>query len=249
MTVYGAIKRAYRTVAPRGLRDWVYRRTPSALQPFRTQLIRRLEAFARHDEIYDREYYETLVEPTMRISARVMAESICEHFQPETAVDVGCGTGALMEQMQQCGVQMTGFEYALAAVKIARGRALNVVPFDIERDDTPPHHFDLALSTEVAEHLPPACADRFVDLMSSLSGQVVLTAAMPSEVPGAHGTDHVNEQPNEYWISKFQGRGYSFNRDISSEWRREWQRLGVAHCFYSSVMVFSKRGQRQGASV
>jgi hypothetical protein len=82
--------------------------------------------------------------------------------------------------------------------------------------------------------LPASCADRFVDILVSISKTVVLTAATPSVC----GTDHVNEQPNEYWIEKFAARGRRFDQSLSMRWRSEWNKAGMPACFWSSVMIF-----------
>jgi hypothetical protein len=63
---------------------------------------------------------------------------------------------------------------------------------------------------------------------------VVLTAATPSD----SGTDHINEQPNAYWIAKLADRGRAFDESLSMRLRREWEEAGVAGCFWTSAMVF-----------
>jgi hypothetical protein len=95
------------------------------------------------------------------------------------------------------------------------------------------------VSTEVAEHLPETAASRFVELLTALAPCAVVTAALP----GSSGKDHVNEQPNEYWIEKFAERGFVFERDLAMRLRREWRLGGVDEAFYKSVMVFRDPGR------
>ena len=130
-----------------------------------------------------------------------------------------------------------GLELADAALVICRDRGLAVHRFDIERDAKPEFlgRFDLCISMEVAEHLPEHVADKFVDLLCSLSDRVVLTAAVPGE---EHGHNHVNERPNVYWIERFARRGYRCDDRLTKIWRSEWSKNGVAACFASSIMVF-----------
>jgi hypothetical protein len=52
----------------------------------------------------------------------------------------------------------------------------------------------------------------------------------------------VNEQPNQYWISKLTGNGVPLDGELTQRWRAEWTAAGVAHCFASAVMVFRKGG-------
>lgn len=240
MTLYGICKSAYRSVTTKAARDWVFEHTPGFLQPLRTKLIRGLEKTARHDEIYDPSYYAGLIDPTMQSSAEAMAKSIQTDLNPNSVIDLGCGTGVLLQTLKSKGMATFGFEYASAAIETCRSRGLDVQRFDIERDPFPDKHASVAISTEVAEHLPSQCADRFVDLLCHMAPTVVLTAATPGSDAAVHGADHVNEQPNEYWIAKFVARGYQFEQDKSMQWRKDWAAAGVAHCFNHSLMIFRK---------
>lgn len=73
-----------------------------------------------------------------------------------------------------------------------------------------PKPFDLVQCLEVAEHLPAASADTLVDSICRCSDIVVFSAA----TPGQGGHRHVNEQPIEYWIQKFEDRGYTTKRGL-----------------------------------
>jgi hypothetical protein len=96
--------------------------------------------------------------------------------------------------------------------------------------------FDVAISTEVAEHLPERFADRYVDLLTKAAPQIVFTAAFP----GQGGADHVNEQPASYWIGKFSARGFAFDEPLSREWRRQWKEAGIARWYWMNAMIFTK---------
>jgi hypothetical protein len=55
-----------------------------------------------------------------------------------------------------------------------------VIQFDLENDTLPSDYItDIALSTEVAEHLPKSYADHFVDTLCSIANNIVITAAEP----------------------------------------------------------------------
>jgi hypothetical protein len=90
--------------------------------------------------------------------------------------------------------------------------------------------FDVAISLEVAEHLPGGFADRFIDLLTGLSKTVVFTAA----TPGQGGVGHLNELPHAYWIDKFKIRDYHFDEGLSQEWRQQWAKESVAY-FYQKT--------------
>jgi SAM-dependent methyltransferase len=120
-----------------------------------------------------------MVEALAVRSADVMAESIVQEFRPQTVVDVGCGTGALLEALKKRGcAQVFGLEYSDAALTYCRERGLEVRQFDLERDQfCDDRTFDVAISMEVAEHLPARMADTYIDLINQLSDRIVFTAA------------------------------------------------------------------------
>ena len=142
--------------------------------------------------------------PASQSAARIAA-TIAEDLKPTTVIDVGCGTGALLAALRERGCRVCGLEYAEAALVHCRARQLEVEKFDLEHDTyRADRRFEVAISMEVAEHLPEGAADRYVDLLTRLAPVIVFTAASP----GQGGTDHVNEQPPSYWIAKFRDRGF-----------------------------------------
>jgi SAM-dependent methyltransferase len=239
MSLYNRVKRIYKRLVPKPLRHATFLVMPLPLKRLRHHLIRILERWGKHDEIYDANYYSEIVDMYMVDSCDTIAESIIDAFSPRSVIDVGCGGGLLLVAMKRRGISCWGLEYSKAALEICRGRGLDVVKFDLEHDVLPIHFkADLVTSTEVAEHLPSTCADRFVDILCTIGDTVVMTAAQPK--PTSFGTDHVNEQPKEYWIEKFANHGFKYNQTLSMQWRKLWKKRDVAGCFWDGVMVFCK---------
>ena len=173
----------------------------------------------RHDWIYNSDYFDKIVEGPAVRSAERIANSILNSFKVTCVIDVGCGTGALLEALRDRGCDVFGLEYSEAALKYCHARQLNVARFDLERDVfTDNRTFDVAISMEVAEHLPEIVADQYVDLLTCLARVIVFTAASP----GQGGPDHVNEQPPLYWITKFQERGFDYAEELTQRWRENW---------------------------
>lgn len=235
MSFYFTLKKSYKFL-PRSLRHALYEITPPALKRLRTRIVVELEDGAAHDEIYDSTYYAEKVEPTIQLSANGMADTIMRDLAPRTIADVGCGTGTLMAALQARGARVQGFEYSAAALKICRERGLDVAKFDIESDPIPTARVDLVISTEVAEHLPETCADKYLDILTSLSSTIALTAATPDQP----GNDHVNLQPNEYWIAKLANRGFAFDPTKTQAWRSEWEANAVHWIYHHSLMLFHR---------
>ncbi len=191
-----------------------------------------------HQYVYNPTYYEWVDSDAIR-SRDAMADSIVNDLKPKTLVDIGCGTGALLEGICQRGVSAVGMEYSDAGRAMCEKRKLNVRKFNI-LSDSPPEDIknrDVVVSFEVAEHLPESAADRFVDLLCGLSTVVVCSAA----TPGQGGADHLNEQPHEYWIEKFKNRGFDYDAKLTDAWRTLWASKNVARFYSANVMIFRRR--------
>ncbi len=234
-STYGILKGIWCGLLPQKIRHGIYESFPN--KKLYHSVLAKLQAGASHEEIYDQDYYDRLVDPPMQESADIMARSFLQAFNSTSVVDVGCGTGVLLGACRKLGMRANGLEYSEAALGICRKRGIDARKFDIESEIPGGIHADLVVSTEVAEHLHEKYADRFVELLCSVSDTVVLTAA----VPGSTGDDHVNEQPNEYWIAKMDQRGYEYLKDLATQWREEWPKAGVHGIYHSTVMAFRKR--------
>jgi SAM-dependent methyltransferase len=216
----------------------LYRRVLS-LSIRRSPIVMRLkQRLLSHDMLYDLDYYGSAVEGPAVRGAATMADSIYAEFTPTLVIDVGCGTGALLEALHRKGCKVYGLDYSEAALMFCRARGLDVSKFDLERgvfhDD---RMFDVAISLEVAEHLPPSSADRYVELLTRLSPVVVFSAAPP----GSEGMDHVNEQLPSYWISKFRRHGFEYREALTRRWSDEWSRAGTVESYYHQhLMVFGR---------
>ena len=172
-----------------------------------------------HDGVYNAQYYGIFEAPVEK-GAPVICASILNAFHPATLIDVGCGTGALIKAFRERGVRVAGLEYSDAALVLCRARDLDVRKFDLEKDLlATAERFDVAVSMEVAEHLPARVADQYVALLAKLSDVIVFTAARP----GQGGQDHVNEQPPSYWISRFASHGLIHDESTTYAWRHEWR--------------------------
>ena len=213
-----------RAIIPEALRaSWLYQSARHTFMP--------------HDLDYNYNYYVRDVETPASQGAVVMARSITDFFKPKTVIDVGCGTGALLASFRDLGCDVQGLEYASAGIELCETRGLPVLKFNIERDSfTEPGSFDIAVSFEVAEHLPSWSANRYVALLCRLAPVVVMSAARP----GQAGTDHLNLQSPAYWIKKFAELGCKFEEDVRDQFSKQWHAAGVAGFYSKNLLVFSR---------
>lgn len=122
-----------------------------------------------------------------------------------SVVDYGCGTGVYLHELAKRGISVQGYEYSARARAVAKQLyRIDVAPFDLNHFPCDAASYDLSLCIEVAHYLPPALGDRLVDLCAANVRRALFSAAHP----GQHGFGHVNAQPREYWIERFQKRGF-----------------------------------------
>ncbi len=139
-------------------------------------------------------------------AARTVLEIVAE-IMPKigSAVDVGCGVGTWLSVLAERGTAeiqgVDGHWVDEAQLVIPRGAFLKR---DLGQPFTLARRYDLAISLEVAEHLPPERAASFVRLLTDLADVILFSAAIPLQ----GGRGHVNEQWPEFWVGLFQALRY-----------------------------------------
>jgi SAM-dependent methyltransferase len=140
-------------------------------------------------------------------------------------VDVGCGSGAYAAEAIRRGHPTVGLERSGAGRLIAKRQGVDSRRFDLRRE--PPTlsgaPFDLAYCFEVAEHLPAELGQPLVDVLCGLARQIVFSAAPP----GQGGVGHINEQPPDYWHTRFAARNFHHDPSISQALRDSFADSGV----------------------
>jgi len=141
-----------------------------------------------------------------RSSAETIVPLVMERVEPRSVVDLGCGHGIWLQTFARHGVE----DYIGVDGDWVPPEKLHFPPdrFVAHRLDKPlrlGRRFDLAVSLEVAEHLPERGARQFVRNIADLAPCVLFSAAVPYQ----RGTDHVNEQWPDYWASLFAAHGYA----------------------------------------
>lgn len=156
-------------------------------------------------EFYGHDFYKDTHDATVYAARTVLPVVLGALPAVHSAVDFGCGVGTWLAVLKENGVEeILGLDGAWVEKDLLK---IPVGDFREAFFDGPialGKRYDLAMSLEVAEHLPPENAPHFVDSLVSASDFVLFSAA----IPGQGGTNHLNEQWPEYWVGMFRERGY-----------------------------------------
>ncbi len=165
-------------------------------------------------------------------SAEVLVPLIMELFHPRSVVDVGCGTGTWLSVYRAAGCEVLGIDGSWVRAEDLSIPATLFRCHDLTQPLRLPQRFDLAMSQEVAEHLPDSAAPTLVESLTKLAPVVVFSAA----IPGQTGERHVNCQWADYWVSIFERFGFSCCDALR---RRVWDDPRIAVWYRSNVLVFA----------
>ncbi len=182
--------------------------------------------------VYDGDFYRRHRDGS-RASARAILPLVVDWTHPKSAVDVGCGVGTWLAVLRELGVEdVLGIDGGdlddPSLLEISRERFLArdlAAPLDVGRE------FDLALSLEVAEHLPEAAADGFVASLTRLAPVVLFSAAIPHQ----GGRAHVNERWPADWAARFRARSFVALDPVRS---RVWSDPTVVPWYAQNTLVF-----------
>jgi SAM-dependent methyltransferase len=179
--------------------------------------------------LYNPSFYAQFDDESSR-AARVCVPLIVELLTPKSVLDIGCGIGQWLVAFAAQGVQ----DYLGIDGPHIKDNQLRIPTERFRRRDLSQplrleQSFDLAVSLEVAEHLPASRAGAFVQLLVSAAPAVVFSAALPRQ----GGFGHLNEQWPWYWKQLFSRHGYvqldPFRKTI-------WRNPEVA-CYYQQNLL------------
>lgn len=185
---------------------------------------------------YDDAFYQRYVEGMTRSAARVLG-IVYGFYRPASVLDVGCGRGAWLKAAGALGATTRhGLDGPWVEAKDLLDPGITFRPVDFARPlPAFDRCFDLAMSVEVAEHVPESNAEGFVDALCSASDVVLFGAAIPHQ----GGDLHVNEQPQSYWVRKFAARAYDCHDVIRPAL---WHDESVRWWYRQNTFLFVRRG-------
>jgi SAM-dependent methyltransferase len=182
-------------------------------------------------EAYTPQFYEWLSTRSLQ-SARVIVPLLLRYFEVTSVVDIGCGIGTWLKAFVEnnvsdvTGVDGPHIDKAMLMIDKEAFLTLDLCgPLTIGR------RYDVAVSLEVAEHLPEQRAASFLKDLTYAAPVVLFSAA----VPGQPGIEHVNPQWQDYWRAIFGNYGY-MALDIVRP--AIWGRADIDYWYQQNTIVY-----------
>jgi 2-polyprenyl-3-methyl-5-hydroxy-6-metoxy-1,4-benzoquinol methylase len=193
---------------------------------------------------YSADYYETIFENAIKSRDgifKALEKLDFWSFDYKRVIDVGCGIGEFGHKADEYFVEYYGVDYRIPRDKLLIP-AERYAEFDLTSDVEFPFkgiRFDLAICTEVLEHIPEEHAKKAVKLLCSLADTIVFSAA----IPGQGGHNHVNEQWQSYWVNLFFENDFTPLRGL-----REaiWNNPDIDVWYRQNLIVFKNNRSADG---
>jgi SAM-dependent methyltransferase len=175
-------------------------------------------------------------------SAQIILSILYKLYQPLSVVDIGCGLGSWLAAAESLGSRkLKGFDGSWVNKDNLLSKNIDFTAVDINKNELElKEKYDLCISLEVAEHLPGAYSDRFVERLCQASDIILFSAAIKYQ----GGIQHINEQRQSYWIKLFDSNGYKcldiFRPVI-------WENNAVEWWYRQNIFLFVNRLPESGS--
>jgi 2-polyprenyl-3-methyl-5-hydroxy-6-metoxy-1,4-benzoquinol methylase len=104
-------------------------------------------------------------------SARIFLAYLFKYWAPKSVIDFGCGLGTWLHACRELGTErLVGLDGDWVTEDRLIDRAIEFRPTNFQQGIVSTETFDLAISLEVVEHLPPDAADRFIQSLKKSAG-------------------------------------------------------------------------------
>jgi hypothetical protein len=184
---------------------------------------------------YNKEFYNRFEAGSFN-SAKLILPIVLKMFPNiKSAADFGCGVGVWLSALKDLGVNdIMGYDGEWVGKEILKIPFENFTAAELDKSISFNRRYDLALSIETAEHLPEKSARLFVETLTKVSDLVLFSAAIPYQ----GGTNHINEQWQDYWNNIFIEFGY-----IGTDYIRKkiWNNQRIRVLYRQNIILFVKK--------
>jgi len=187
------------------------------------------------DDIYNKDFYDSQMEVSLK-SAKIVLPIILDVLPYVNSVaDFGCGAGTWLLALKNLGVnEIIGYDGVWAEKKLLIPHEnFTAVKFDKEAINVK-KKYDLAMSLEVAEHLPESSAHNFIKMLTDASDIVLFSAAIPFQ----GGENHINERWQSYWRNIFDSYGFAGSCFLR---KKIWNNNDVEVYYRQNITLYVKK--------
>jgi len=216
--------------------------------------------YASYDEPFVQAHQGLDDDISYKVLVRTMSHFVKEQgydLRSKSVMDVGCGKGRLVEAWRNAGVtESYGVDWPSDGVvpmwpASFQDKYYRVVDLDGLLHPTMQSSIkatDFVTSFEVASDLQPEKAAPFVDLLTKHTPRLVFFSASTHLQALGNMPQHINEQPFEYWIDLFAGRGYHVDWASSAQAklalmslkdRKEILAIGNSWWYPKNMLIFA----------
>jgi glycosyltransferase involved in cell wall biosynthesis len=179
--------------------------------------------FPEYAKLYDAHYYaHGCGRPYQRDQEWLnffdsVAKQIVHRIQPRTALDAGCAMGFLVERLRHHGVEAFGVDISEYAIQQVHP---DIQPYCWVGSITDPfpQKYDLIISIEILEHLPPSEADAAIENLCAHSDDILFSS---TPIDYKEPT-HMNVQPPDYWAEAFARQSFFRDMDFDASFLTYW---------------------------
>ena len=153
--------------------------------------------------IYTDSFYKSQVNPSY-LSAIEYSRILRSIVDINSIIDIGCGRGSWLKAFKEVFSLETQSILGIDGNWNSKNDLIldcNYMSFDLEKVDQLQldNHYDLAISLEVAEHIPSSVSKDFVSALCNNANLIIFSSA--NSLQG--GIGHINESRPSYWANLF----------------------------------------------
>jgi SAM-dependent methyltransferase len=168
-------------------------------------------------------------------AAKEIVPFLVELIQPEQVIDIGCGLGAWLSVFKELGTdKILGVDGDYVPHESLEIPVEDFLAHDLTKPLNLDKSFDLAISLEVAEHIPLENSEDFIDMLIDAAPVILFSAAIPHQP----GESHINCQWPAFWANLFCERGYVLFDCLRVKF---WQNPKVAWWYSQNMLLFVRQ--------
>jgi SAM-dependent methyltransferase len=188
--------------------------------------------YKSNDDFYTNDFYENQWRGSLK-SAEIILPIVLEIVpNVKSAVDFGCGVGTWLSVLKRLGVnEIRGYDGSWGKKELLKIPQEYFTEIELDKEILVDKKYDMAISVEVAEHLPEQSAEKFIKTLTQASDLVVFSAAIPFQ----GGTNHINEQWQSYWYNIFKQFGFI---GIDCLRKKIWNQSEVQSWYKQNIMLY-----------